>query len=958
MKQRKLHITLVALIVWSLSFSQQYTNYSIKNGLPSNHVYRITQDNRGFIWLITDKGISKFDGKNFKNFAIEDGLPSNDIWHIRITPDNKIWFFSKSSKLGYISNDKVYSFGSFRKKVLYPRTILQSKNIINFNDGSFYYSLKDSIWRASSNYLLEDSNLTKQKVIHPLINFHALIKDSIYFFNKNSKKSFFIKKGIFQTISEHGQANDSLYISTAKQYYIIENFNSKKVHLISYASQNLPKNLKYFRYHNVNNHIQLTGMDFVSYLGENGTLKNIIHIPKKLNTHFSFIDNTGNIWSATFNKGIFLLPKEKKSTKILAKNKKIQQLKLINNNIYAGIYKEGFFKINNSLEPIIKNNNFQHSISFFKDINTFIFSSEDFLYAYKNKKTSIIKTSKKNSFKNDFAKKIINHKDFLYVNNAFGIFKINPINFSIIKKYPLYGVNSFSSTNTNLFFANQSGLFILKNDSILKLQSNKLFNQPVLTQANYTQKKVIIGTEGNGAYITNGKTVSFIKKTNNLSIQDIFVDLNNNIWLATAKGVHKANKQNNNYVITQSFYESDGLISNNINSVVVKNDSLYTGTDIGLSIIYLQKEPVNQLQKIYVKSIIINETSYTGDTIIASYKKNGVFSTSFGTINFSNQQNLSYQYKLEPLQSNWITTTTPYINFTDLKPNTYFLQLKVSNHHKEEKRKTIYITITPLWYQTLWFKIGFFLLVIGFFYLFNKWATKKVKANTRKNILKKQKDIEYELYALRSQMNPHFVFNSLNAIQYYMTKNEVELSEKYLVKFSRLIRMFFDFSRQKNITLEQELLLLKSYLEIEKMRFGDDFKFSFNVDKTLNLETKIPTMLLQPIVENAVNHGLFHKKGKGLINISLKNSTFKNEFIIAIRDDGVGFLKSKEIQKKSIKKHTSKSTLIIADKIKLINQSLQWHISQEVIDLSREKSSGTLVLLTFKKIKHDKSYIS
>lgn len=947
-------------MIWSFSFTQQYTNFSINNGLPSNHVYRITQDYEGFIWIITDKGISKFDGKTFKNFTVKDGLPSNDVWHIRVTSDNKVWYFSKANKLGYIKDNKVYAFPSIKNKVLYPRTILQAKDSIIFDDGISSYTLKDSIWEATLNPVLNNSFLAKQKVIHPTIHFHSLNKnlDSLLFYKKKEKKKFYIKKEILGTISEHGQINDSLYINIGANHYALENFNTEKVHSFSYVSQKLPRNTKYFRYHNVNNQVQFTGMNFVSYLGGKGTLKNTVHIPEKLNSHYSFIDKTGNIWSATFNKGIFMFPKEKQLTKTLGENKKIQQLKLIKNNVYVGIYNEGFFKIKDTLETIIKNNNFQYSINYINTLQTTILSSEYNIHTYKNNKLLKLNFPKKKHNKNSFFRKLIQFNGYLYGNNSFGIRKITPTDFTSKKEYKLVGVSSFSKTKTQLFTGNQSGLFLFKNDAFVKLKKHSLFNKPVLSQNQLNNNYIVVGTDGYGAYITNGDEIITFKNSKKYSVQNIFIDNHKSIWLATQKGVHKVIKHLKEYIITQSFYKSDGLLSNNINCITVKNDSLYTGTTNGISVISLQQLPINQLQKIHIKSLQLNDISYKTDTISSSYKSNGLLAVSFGSINYSNQQNLTYQYKLEPIQNNWITTNTTEINFTSLEPNTYSLHLKVNNHHKNQETKTVVINITALWWQTTWFKISLFLFLSFCVYLFNKWTKYNVEKTTRKNILKKQKDIEYELYALRSQMNPHFVFNSLNAIQYYMTKNETELSEKYLVKFSRLIRMFFDFSREKNISLEQEISLLKSYLEIEKLRFGDDFKFNFNIDKSLNLETKIPTMLLQPIVENAVNHGLFHKSGKGIIDISIKESTFKNEFIIAIKDNGVGFKKSKEIQKKSIKKHTSRSTLIIANKIKLINQSLQWYISQEIIDLNSKNTSGTLVLLTFKEIKNDKSNIS
>lgn len=843
---------------------------------------------------------------------------------------------------------------------MYPRTILQAKNTISFNDGINYLTLKDSIWKATSNKFPEGHSSSIQKVINSTTNYHAInkTKDSLIFYSKEKKIKHKINKSLFIKLYEHGQINDSLYINIGLNNYLIENLNTKQIATFSYTSQNLPKEVKHVRFHNVNNNTQLTGVDFVGHLSKDYSIKNIIHIPKKLNSHFSFIDKTGNIWSATFNKGVFMLPKEKQLVNVLAKNKKIQFLKNTQNKLYAGIYKEGFFKINKKIHPIIKNNNFQYSISTIDTLKTTFFSSEYKVFSYNSNKKLLINIAIGEHNKNEFARKLIHFKGFLYGDNSFGIRKINIKKLTTEKIYKLNGVTSFSKTKTQLFTGNQAGLFQLKNDNFIKINKHHLFDKPILCLNQLSDNYIIVGTDGYGAYITNGNDLIKIKNTKKYNIQDIFIDDNKNIWLATQKGVHKVIKHLKEYTITQSFYKSDGLLSNNINCIAIKNDSLYAGTDNGISAISLQHSPINQLQKIYVKSLRINNVYYKTDTISLPYKSNGLLAVSFGSINYSNQQNLTYQYKLEPIQNNWITTNTTEINFTSLEPNTYSLHLKVNNHHKNQETKTVVINITALWWQTTWFKISLFLFLSFCVYLFNKWTKYNVEKTTRKNILKKQKDIEYELYALRSQMNPHFVFNSLNAIQYYMTKNETELSEKYLVKFSRLIRMFFDFSREKNISLEQEISLLKSYLEIEKLRFGDDFKFNFNIDKSLNLETKIPTMLLQPIVENAVNHGLFHKSGKGIIDISIKKSTFKNEFIIAIKDNGVGFKKSKEIQKKSIKKHTSRSTLIIANKIKLINQSLQWYISQEIIDLNSKNTSGTLVLLTFKEIKNDKSNIS
>jgi len=165
------------------------------------------------------------------------------------------------------------------------------------------------------------------------------------------------------------------------------------------------------------------------------------------------------------------------------------------------------------------------------------------------------------------------------------------------------------------------------------------------------------------------------------------------------------------------------------------------------------------------------------------------------------------------------------------------------------------------------------------------------------------------------------------------------------VRFSRLIRKFFDFSRDKFISLDQEISLLKNYLEIEKMRFGTHFNYEFNIDRLLNLsEQKIPSMLLQPIVENAVNHGLFHNEGNGLITINFIKDT-STKYIVEISDNGVGLEKAKKIKENSIKTHVSKSSEILKDRIELLNTSKEWLITYSIKEI--ENSTGTLVKLTF-----------
>ena len=236
--------------------------------------------------------------------------------------------------------------------------------------------------------------------------------------------------------------------------------------------------------------------------------------------------------------------------------------------------------------------------------------------------------------------------------------------------------------------------------------------------------------------------------------------------------------------------------------------------------------------------------------------------------------------------------------------------------------------------------------MIALFVVFSQKKNKIIEANLLKELEMMRQAHSVELNALRSQMNPHFVYNSLNAIQYYIQRNEVELSENYLVKFSKLVRLFFEYSRLKYITIAQEVGLLNHYLSLEKMRFEEKLNFSIAIDKNLDADSLImPSMMLQPIVENSVNHGIFHKKGNGLISIKfegLSNHSFK----VTISDDGVGLKKAREIAVSSYSnKSKSHSSDVLQERIDLLNQSNEWLVQYNIFE--REDSSGTTVQLVF-----------
>ncbi|MBK7391575.1 MAG: histidine kinase [Bacteroidetes bacterium] len=197
------------------------------------------------------------------------------------------------------------------------------------------------------------------------------------------------------------------------------------------------------------------------------------------------------------------------------------------------------------------------------------------------------------------------------------------------------------------------------------------------------------------------------------------------------------------------------------------------------------------------------------------------------------------------------------------------------------------------------------------------------------------------LEALRSQMNPHFIFNALNSINRYIIRNSKETASEYLIKFSKLMRMILENSKSTSVTLENELQALQLYVELEALRFDNKFDFNIFIDPAINKSgIAIPPLILQPFVENAIWHGLMNKQERGAISIKV-NQKQNNKLLVVIEDNGVGRQKATEFNSRT---HDGKSfgMQITKDRINAFNKNED---NLKITDLfdSQNNSAGTRV---------------
>ncbi|GAP42644.1 histidine kinase [Lentimicrobium saccharophilum] len=215
-----------------------------------------------------------------------------------------------------------------------------------------------------------------------------------------------------------------------------------------------------------------------------------------------------------------------------------------------------------------------------------------------------------------------------------------------------------------------------------------------------------------------------------------------------------------------------------------------------------------------------------------------------------------------------------------------------------------------------------------------------------KSVKARQQSISLQQRLLRSQMNPHFIYNSLSCIQSFILSHEPDLANKYLAHFARLMRNILKSSAQEFVTLEEEIVTIENYLELQRVRFADKFDFRIEVDENLDTGTLLlPPMMAQPFIENSIEHGIKHKETKGLIEVRFWQSN--GSFYCEIRDDGVGREKAMEIQMKSDAKHRSVATTITRERLAVINRKRKHKISLGIIDLKDDAGEGVGTRVVF-----------
>ena len=550
-----------------------------------------------------------------------------------------------------------------------------------------------------------------------------------------------------------------------------------------------------------------------------------------------------------------------------------------------------------------------------------------------------------------------------------GLFLFDPLKGKFITQYKpnekgLRGdVFSFCfDKKDNLWAGTDSGLFLFNEQKAIfeniqyKTASGYSNFEPVYDILHDDNNFIWAATsKGLGRINANTLTAELINEARGLpdnALYRIQEDTNRVLWLKSLRGIIRYDKGTGFQFFTSNnglpdLYNSYGLFAfNRAGNIVSGHNGVLTEFN-PYTIELNKKKPGIVLCDVYCDNKSSGFFSSNGRYSIIVQPGQKTLQVHFAIPSYTSSGSNKFFYKMPGIISEWIEVPNGNINFSSLPIGKHILYLKGSNNDgifSDEQK--VFVNVMPYWYQTNLFKIVTVLCIAALVFAFVRWQIRSI----RKEASFKQKIAETEMQALRAQMNPHFIFNSLNSIENFIMQNEKRLASDYLNKFARLIRMILDSSRNELVPLLKDMEALQLYIDLEQLRFNNKFSYQSFIDPVLlNGDYRVPSLLIQPYVENAIVHGLANSEENDLnlsITVTLENDAIK----YMIQDNGVGRKKANEYNLQNKPYHKSVGLQITEDRVNMFNHQAMGNNFIRFTDLYDENKEpgGTKVEIIIK----------
>lgn len=951
-------------------------HFGVNEGLPSSETYYVTKDSKGYLWVATDAGVVKYDGYKFKSYSTRNGLPDNTVFKIHEDSKSRIWFSSYSGRFSYYDSntDSIIEIPANTELIKTIKTLPlefafdDSDTLFVSVDNKGYLKIfppfydkfehiKYSYDCVFLKYVTNDKIISGKNFVNsfPLMESIPLVYDVS---KKNNGRSV-LKLG---TIKEFGSfvsvvsKKEKLYLSTYKKIYSIQNNQLNEI------KHDTPENIIDINSINITDtKLWVNTIKFGTYVFEKQFSKSL-NLLNNYSVSCVLDDKDDGIWISTLEDGLFHVPD-------LGFNYLDKSAGLTANKILSiEENKEGLYCLTSdyNFQSYDINSDEINEVNFLKqpywglkklgDIYV-VYGSPSFItgndFKIKAEITCIVNSEKQVIKIKDVD--FFDHQNFLAASGG-GLYLVDKnTGKAIMLQSGLPNIFSICNTPNGVYLGTKSGVYLYNKKACVFLGDNNTLFKSRVEDIHFVNGNLYFATRGNGVLIlkANGDVLQF-NQNNGLAsdiVRCLTSDENLNVWVGTNRGITKLSYTGNNMFKVISFNLANGLVSSEINKIIIKNGHMFFATNKGLGKVSLSnvlygksKIPVN------IESVLINNQIYNlKSTGSLDYNQNMIV-VNYKGLRVINSGNILYKYRLAGLDTNWVYTNNTTVQFTTLPPGNYKFEVYAINSESNASilPATFQFTINKPFWKTWWFIFGsLFLLSITLYFLYlNK--IKSVKKKEQEKAMAMRAQVESELKALRAQMNPHFIFNAINSIQSFVLKNESKIAQSYLTKFARLIRLVLENSKHNFISLSNEIESLNLYIELEALRSSFSFDFKISANDNINADlVSIPPMLLQPYIENAILHGLnplVLRKGNLVVVFSRDE---KGRLKCVIEDNGIGRNKAMEIKRKKDLNRKSMGMEVTGDRIHLLNAHTDFFADVVVIDkIENNEPFGTRVEIT------------
>lgn len=960
--------------------SPAYLHYDVSDGLPSGLVYTIAQDARGLLWFGTDKGLARFDGTRFRNYTMRDGLPDPEIINLFEDSHQRLWLSCFRKKLAYRQDGKLITE---KQDTLLTKMNVKGDVFDFFEDG-------DGIWIASglqTVYRWRPSELTTVRLPDGVKRIRriggelfALGRYSILKMKGNSAATPFYKVPLTY---DSGRGTVAITFDENRVLYTFH----ERILLLEYDGERFIELDSLTGISATHAHTDRQGRFWVvsPMKGafcfdhrKNNLRKPTIFLAGKKLSHI-LEDREGTVWFATLNEGVYALPKNaiinysKENYPVLQSNNFTALSTLTDGRIVAGddsgnlyFYDSGHWKIH-SLGSFDGYNRVRQILPL-KNAGWLAVTDESLEFSDKSQPPpfeDLSLGSPKCAFaKGDSVWIGTSHQLFLYSKST------REIKFLLANRTMTLGKDSegniwaggldFLSSEKDNFSTSWGERFLPLSGRIADIESagpGALW----LSSPDYgllwvrVEKGKILGVQ-----VMNEVLSSPID-----NIQAIYMASGGTIWLATNKGIFSVDKDLN----LSHINEKNGLANNDVNAVLVRGDTLWAATVAGLSRIMLRGSPDQRSTPTLITGINyhLGQAKISIDLLDTLQQEKqlnippgtSLLEVSLAALHYWSRSDIFFEYISieEPLpffMLTWDNIARCLWNDPDtilleeanrnygahIHPGCY--RIKVAGIFPGDQRSDVQderiLMALPFWWQTIWASLA----VVGLLVLAIWWIIRTQAAFQKlRNVT-----LELQLQAIKAQINPHFIGNSINAIQQFFYPSDPLKASQYITIFSDLLRRTMLLSEKNFIPLKEEAAYVKDYLEMIALRFGNRFTYEIQGLEEVPGSTPFPAMLLQPVLENATLHGLA-PEGVSRLRIAFKMS---DQFLIcSISDNGVGIDAARERKKTLPSKRPSKGLSLLQKKVDTLNQLHPIQLKLEVTDVTKQTQGreGTRAVISF-----------